>query len=91
MGLTRISVDDRREFFNPDRIWIDFAADYLNLVLAGVGHWREESSTRRARRMRIPNFDRWLQEAGRYFPGLGTWPSPESLKERRVRRRSLLP
>jgi hypothetical protein len=86
----RISVDDCREFFNPDRLWIDFAADYLSLVLAGVGYWREESSTRRAGRVRIPSFDRWLQETGRYFPGLGTWPSAEALRKHRVGR-SILP
>jgi len=82
----RIPVDDCSEFFNPDRLWIDFAADYLSVVLAGVGYWREELSTRRAGRVRIPSFDRWLQETGRYFPGLGTWPSPEALKMHRAGR-----
>lgn len=85
----RIPVDDCREFFNPGRHWIDFAADYLTLVLAGVGYWREESSTRRAGRIRIPSFDRWLQQTGRYLPGLGTWPSPEALKKHRGGRSTL--
>lgn len=82
----RISVDDCREYFNPDGMWIDFAADYLSLALAGVGSWREESSTRGAASVGIPSFDRWLQETGRYFPGLGTWPTPDELKKHRVGR-----
>lgn len=82
----RVTSDHCREFFNPDGVWIDFAADYLGLVLAGIGLWREDSSTRRARRTRIPSFDRWLQETSRYIPGLGTWPPEEELKKHRMGR-----
>ena len=86
----RIAVDARSAFFSPDRIWIDFAADYLSLVLRCVGRWREESSTRNAGRIRIPSFDSWLRETGRYSPGLGLWPSSEALKTERTGRSTLI-
>jgi hypothetical protein len=70
----RMTANFCHEAFDPDRIWIDFAADYFAYLITRVGHWREESSTRHASRAQLSSFDQWLQESGRYAPGLGLSP-----------------
>ncbi|TYL50439.1 hypothetical protein [Agromyces mariniharenae] len=86
----RMSDDQCWRVVGFDRLWLDFAAEYLRLVIATIGLWREEPSFRRANQVTIPSFDRWLQESGRYVPGLGLWPDESSLKPQR-RERSILP
>ncbi|WES65830.1 hypothetical protein P0L94_07095 [Microbacter sp. GSS18] len=76
LGLAdREPAQDCESHFHQDKIWLMFAADYLDYVIPVIGRWGEESSTRRSQNTELIDFGKWLARTGRHEPGKGLWPT----------------
>jgi hypothetical protein len=60
--------------FKVEPTWVGFAEEYFDHVIRAVGTWREHHSNRRARKVRLLDYDTWLRVTRRYETGVGLWP-----------------
>lgn len=79
MGLVDLLPGWEPELTPFDRIWSQYAEEYLGLMIYRLQEWRNTWNNRRAGRIRLPTFNTWLLESGRHRPGEildGSQPEP---------------
>lgn len=59
------------EVVSYDYEWAQVTADYLELARDQVGAWRIAYTERQSDRVRLPDFDTWLVDTGRWEPSYG--------------------
>jgi hypothetical protein len=69
MGLVDLMPAREPQLAPYDRMWSQYAEEYVDLVIFRLQEWHNTWSNRRADRVTLPTFNTWLADTSRYRSG----------------------
>lgn len=69
MGLVDLLPTWEPELSPFDRVWSQYAQEYLELAIYRLQTWQNMWSNRRAAKVQLPTFNTWLADTGRHRSG----------------------